>query len=418
MSSSRKTVCVVGAGAAGLCAIKNSIDFGLEVTAFEQSDAIGGTWVYNRDIGTDKHGLQIHSSMYKGLVTNVPKEIMGFIDLPFADQHYSYVTSTDVLNYLQWYATKFDLFKHIHFEHNVLRVRPLANGGWEVVVIQLTNNECKFLQFDVVMVCHGHNSVPNIPKFTGYETFGGKQLHAHDFRDANDFRGERVCIVGAGPSGKELVTLISAVAEHVTWSNHLERPSTPRFNGSVQQKPDVQSISETSVTFVDGSSHDFTTILYATGYLYTFPFLSIDSGLSTANNFVGPLYKYCISVNHPSLVFIGLLNLIGQNLTFDLQTKFALKYLTNQLVLPSREKMLSESEVNEFKDVGPPFPENIHTHFKYYNALITEAGLDLIKPVIFKICERAMQNFAQNASSYRSVRYKIIDNDDYHEDVA
>lgn len=89
---SLKSVCVIGAGAAGLCAIKNSVDQGLKVTAFESTKEFGGTWVYRDEVGKDKHGNDIHSSMYKGLVTNTPKEIMGYINHPFPDQENSYIT--------------------------------------------------------------------------------------------------------------------------------------------------------------------------------------------------------------------------------------------------------------------------------------------------------------------------------------
>jgi dimethylaniline monooxygenase (N-oxide forming) len=37
-------VCVVGAGALGLVAIKNLREQGLQVTAFEQNRHVGGTW--------------------------------------------------------------------------------------------------------------------------------------------------------------------------------------------------------------------------------------------------------------------------------------------------------------------------------------------------------------------------------------
>lgn len=70
-------LCVIGAGAAGICAAKNGIEFGCTVTVFEQSENVGGTWVYTDEVATDKNGLDVHSSMYQGLYTNLPKEVMG-----------------------------------------------------------------------------------------------------------------------------------------------------------------------------------------------------------------------------------------------------------------------------------------------------------------------------------------------------
>lgn len=66
---SRTEVCIVGAGAAGLCALRH---FGarpetFSVCAYEQTRFVGGTWRYSDKVGLDDNGLPIHSSMYKNL---------------------------------------------------------------------------------------------------------------------------------------------------------------------------------------------------------------------------------------------------------------------------------------------------------------------------------------------------------------
>lgn len=63
-------VCIVGAGAAGLCAARQlkarSDQFEFDI--YEQTNMLGGTWNYTDEIGKDSKGLPIHSSMYKNLV--------------------------------------------------------------------------------------------------------------------------------------------------------------------------------------------------------------------------------------------------------------------------------------------------------------------------------------------------------------
>ena len=60
-------VCVIGAGAAGLCAARHLLSASatspaLTPVVFEQSGVLGGTWVYTDEVGTDsRHGLPIHS---------------------------------------------------------------------------------------------------------------------------------------------------------------------------------------------------------------------------------------------------------------------------------------------------------------------------------------------------------------------
>ena len=69
----------------GLCAARHLANQkNLIPVVYEQSSDIGGTWVYNDKVGKDENGMPIHSSMYKSLKTNLPKEVMAFPDFPFS----------------------------------------------------------------------------------------------------------------------------------------------------------------------------------------------------------------------------------------------------------------------------------------------------------------------------------------------
>lgn len=60
-------IAVIGGGLSGLCVAKYAINAGHQITIFEQTDNIGGTWNYTDAVGTDEYGLDIHSSMYHNL---------------------------------------------------------------------------------------------------------------------------------------------------------------------------------------------------------------------------------------------------------------------------------------------------------------------------------------------------------------
>lgn len=60
-------VAIIGAGPGGLFSAKHSLARGHNVTVYEQSDEIGGVWVYTNETGINKYGLNIHTAMYKGL---------------------------------------------------------------------------------------------------------------------------------------------------------------------------------------------------------------------------------------------------------------------------------------------------------------------------------------------------------------
>lgn len=188
---------IIGAGPAGLCAIKHCIAFDCDVIAFEQNDTLGGTWNYTDETEKDKHGNDVHSSMYQGLLTNIPKEIMSYPDFPFKTHETSFVSSEEILKYFHLYAETFDLCKHIKFQHLVMRVRPQFDGKWEFTVKNLSTDKCETFVFDAVLVCNGF-SVPFIPTIPDHEVFKGKQLHSHQFRSPQCYENEKVLVIGGG----------------------------------------------------------------------------------------------------------------------------------------------------------------------------------------------------------------------------
>lgn len=77
----KRKVCIIGAGAAGLCAARHVLSHGqqLEFDIYEQTNLIGGTWNYTDRIGEDDNGLPIHSSMYRDLRYNLYCMTTSFI---------------------------------------------------------------------------------------------------------------------------------------------------------------------------------------------------------------------------------------------------------------------------------------------------------------------------------------------------
>ena len=188
MSAKLNSVAVIGAGTAGICSAKHALKAGLSVTVFEQADQVGGTWVYT-DQTKDETG-SVHTSMYKGLHTNLPKEIMGYPDFPIPDQERSYIPSGDMLAFLKLYAKEFNVDKVTKFRHQVIRVRPF-DDQWEVIVKDLSGDgRVDTYMFDAVIVCNGHYHTPDWPKMKGYEKFQGSQIHSHDYRCSDPYKGK------------------------------------------------------------------------------------------------------------------------------------------------------------------------------------------------------------------------------------
>lgn len=129
-------------------------------------------------------------------------------------------------------------------------------------------------------------------------------------------------MIGAGPSGMDLANEISKKATRVTLSHHQHPEPKTVFASNVDMRPDVKRLTENGVVFADGSEQTYSVIFYCTGYKYTFPFLSIDCGLSVDDNYVSPLYKHCININFPTMALIGVPFYVCASQMFDLQVSF------------------------------------------------------------------------------------------------
>ncbi|KAK7584095.1 hypothetical protein V9T40_005058 [Parthenolecanium corni] len=265
-----RKVAVIGAGAAGLTATKrlSEPNSGCECCTFEQSDNVGGTWVYTDKVGKDEYGIPVHSSMYQGLRTNLPKEIMALPDLPHKGKSSkSYVTSQEVLDYFEEYADQFNLRKYMKFRHRVNTVSPMPNGQWKIVVTDLKQQKTSECYFDAVVICIGNYSNSVYPNVKGMESFEGIQIHSHDYKEPLIFRNKNVVVIGAGPSGLDISTQISGHANKVYLSHHSEKAKFIDFPENVIQKPDLSEISENEITFSDGSIVQADAIVYCTDRL-------------------------------------------------------------------------------------------------------------------------------------------------------
>ncbi|XP_063695641.1 uncharacterized protein LOC134827041 [Culicoides brevitarsis] len=419
-------VAVVGAGIAGLACCKYCKEANISVDCFEQTNKIGGTWVYSEATGQDKHGLPIHSAMYKNLYTNLPKETMSFHDFPFDGFDRSYVTPKEVLEYLEKYVEKFGFRESIKFEHLVTKVEPIENGKWRVASQDLVKDEQKTGIYDAIFVCNGHHFTPNLPKILGIENFKGKIMHSHEYRVPEPFTGQKVLTIGAGPSGIDITKDLSSVAKSVGFSHHGDPLTTASYesvySSNVMQLPDVAQILEDGkVHFYNGEVYEFDTIIYCTGYNYSYPFLSPECQIKVEDNHVTELYKHVINLNHPTMYFIGIPFSTLIVPLFDLQVRFCLKFLTKAVELPSTEKMrqdlnedIYQRQLRGYKkrkmhQLGKDFMQS------YMNELATMANIEPVKPVIFDIYFRRQLLMRIDLRNYRNFNYKILDDFNFEE---
>ena len=165
-------------------------------------------------------------SMYKYLKVSSYTPLASFKDfLPKTSNQFMH--RTEFLQYIKDYANYFNLNDHIKLNTFVTSIRLSKNISQEErknfniediskkFVVEYTanqhninKNEVKtkyYQQFDKVIVCNGHFSVPNIPKILNSEIFKGKIMHSHNFRNPVDYISKVILIVGTSVSGTDLI---------------------------------------------------------------------------------------------------------------------------------------------------------------------------------------------------------------------
>ncbi len=207
-------VAIIGAGASGLAACRafqSAASKGVEIpeiVCFEKQESWGGLWNYTWRTGTDEYGEPVHCSMYRYLWSNGPKEVLEFADYSF-EEHFgkpiaSYPPRAVLWDYIKGRVEKTVVPEWIRFRTPTRDVSYSEDTGmFTVKVHDLVNDHVYSEKFDYVINASGHFSTPNVPFFEGLDTFNGRVLHAHDFRDALEFKDQNVLIVGASYSAED-----------------------------------------------------------------------------------------------------------------------------------------------------------------------------------------------------------------------
>lgn len=416
-----RRVAVIGAGAAGLCALRHLLarPKTFHAVCFEKNLTEGGTWIYTEETGTDKNGLPVQSSMYKNLRTNLPKEVMAFPGFPFKTSLPSFIRHEDVLNYLQEYSSHYDLQKFIKFGTYVQQVRPDCNGKkWHVSYSNVEQQDVTETEtFDAVMVCNGHYEIPLYPKIPGADNFKGEIIHSHNYRHPEDFSGKNVVCLGAAASGQDIAIDVATCAKHVYLSHNKANLQTV-LPTNVEQKPGIKHMYANSVVFKNDEEIEVDIVLLCTGYLYNFPFLSEEIGLKIDDERIWPLYKHLIHPHYTNLSFIGILKTICPFPLFDMQVQFTIAVIDASLKLPCEEEMRKDIEDEFKKRLSEGLPVRYaHTmgtkQWQYSNNLSEMAMLLPIPRVVEKLYDYVHEKRVKDIAHYKSGNYKLKDKESF-----
>jgi cation diffusion facilitator CzcD-associated flavoprotein CzcO len=384
--------CVIGAGSSGLTTIKALKERGLPLDCFDRSDDLGGNWYYN-----NPNKL---SSAYRMLHIDSSKSRMRYSDFPMPEEYPNYCHHTQVLAYFHAYAERFGLREHVTFNTGVERAERQPDGAWRV---RLSTGEER--EYDALFVCNGHHWDPRWPEPAFPGKLDGTVMHSHDYRDAEQFRGKNVLILGMGNSSMDIAVECSYVADKVFLAARRGAHIIPKYlfgrpadqwtvpwlpwwlgriglsrllwlqtgsmesyglpkpdhklmeahpsvssvildriaHGDIKPKPNIAELCGDRVRFVDGTSESVDAIIYCTGYKVSFPFFDADFLAAPDNDL--PLFLRMFKPGIDNLFFIGLLQPLGAIFpAAERQACLAGEYLAGRYALPSEGEMQATIE--------------------------------------------------------------------------
>ncbi|KAI0428491.1 hypothetical protein F5Y09DRAFT_312794 [Xylaria sp. FL1042] len=340
--------------------------------------------------------------MYDNLHTNIPHTLMRYSDLGFTTDGKGKGTHEDceifpsrqvVQEYLLQYAR--DVRHLVRFSTQVTDIslqKPLPNtleassgeqvkikDKWTVRSTNLLTDVSRVETYDAVVVASGHYSTPYIPSVPEISAFATKHpgtiSHSKTYRKASAFAGKRVVVVGSASSGLDIASQVSSVCASPLiisarspvpedMGAHLGVGDKVRVVGQIKRflvnEKGIEVFSSPASSSADAEGEENTerildvdAILFCTGYLFTFPFISESSlpsstpSLITDGRRVHGLARHFIHTYHPTLVFPALPIKIIPFPLAEAQAAVFARLWSNRLPLPSHEELQSWEREDE-----------------------------------------------------------------------
>ncbi|MGW0174715.1 flavin-containing monooxygenase [Rhodococcus sp. NPDC003322] len=348
---------LIGAGPSGLAAARNLSRLDIAFDGFESHSEVGGLWNIDNPRSTVYHSAHLISS----------KTTTQFTEFPMPDSAADYPGHSELREYFEAYALRFDLHRHFRFGTTVVRVEP---DGDHWMVDTEADGRRTTARYRGVIIANGTLSEPNVPAFPG--AFAGEVMHTSAYKDPRIFDGKRVLVVGAGNSGCDIAVdavhharavdlsvrrgyhfvpkyvfgrpadTVGGRAQLPPWlkqrvdgrllrmftgdpvrfgfpvPDHRIYESHPVVNslilhhlghGDVTIRRDIARFDGTAVHFVDGDRRDYDLVMCATGYRLHYPFIDPEH-LDWAGR-APSLYLNIASRRHRNLFVLGMVEASG-----------------------------------------------------------------------------------------------------------
>jgi cation diffusion facilitator CzcD-associated flavoprotein CzcO len=172
-------VVVVGAGPSGVAAALAVKDAGIRPLVLDRAEEVGSSW----------------RGRYDRLRLNTARPLSHLPDRRFPKGTPMFLTRDMMVEHVERHAHEGGI--DLQLGTSVHRI-DRDGADW---VVHTSDREFRTPQ---VIVATGYENLPFIPDWPGRETFDGRLLHAHEYKNPQPFAGSKVLVVGPGCSGMEI----------------------------------------------------------------------------------------------------------------------------------------------------------------------------------------------------------------------
>ena len=198
MTEQHVDVIIVGAGFAGIGAAIQLKRLGYQnFVLLDRQPDLGGTWYVNH---------------YPGLACDVPTTTYSYFFEPNPNWSRLFSTGTEIKQYADDVADKYDIRRHIRFNTGVEGARWDAEAAlWRVMLADGETLSARYL-----ITATGFLSQPHTPDIPGIHDFEGTVIHTTAWDDDFDPAGKRIGLIGTGATAVQLIPELAKKAGDLT----------------------------------------------------------------------------------------------------------------------------------------------------------------------------------------------------------
>jgi len=424
-AAATQRVCIIGAGPSGTAVLRSFASEKAkggavpDITCYEKQEELGGLWNYSWRTGIDSNGEPVHGSMYRYLWSNGPKEALEFADYGF-EEHFgkaipSFPPREVLFDYIKGRIEKSGgVREFIEFNTTVRRVTfdAAANGGAGTFsVCSCAGGVEKTCEFDYLLVCAGHFSTPHVPAFEGFDKFEGRVLHAHDFRDALEFKGKDILIIGTSYSAEDIASQCYKYGVGSVTCSWRTAPMGFHWPENFSTVPLLTHVKGDMAYFKDGSSKRVDAIILCTGYKHHFPFMEESLDLKTLNRlWLDKLHKGVFMPSNPKCMYLGMQDQWFTFNMFDAQAWYARDFILGKIKLPAAAEMKAEwDEWRAKEELLEGDEANIRFQADYIGSLIKDTDYPMFDlEAVVKVFMEWEHNKHENVMTFRDHAHRSV----------